>query len=62
MKYEFPSPSTRPPFPCVVVEFQENLLKTMMQIEDTFFSMAEHSKRNCLIICDRGTMDASACE
>jgi len=41
-------------------KFQENLLKTMMQIENSFFELAEASERNCLIICDRGTMDASA--
>lgn len=42
------------------IEFQENLLRTMIQIENTFFSLAEASDRNCLVICDRGTMDASA--
>ncbi|KAF7288042.1 TRPL translocation defect 14 [Rhynchophorus ferrugineus] len=42
------------------VIFQENLLKTMLQIEDTFFELARTSRRNCLIICDRGAMDASA--
>ncbi|XP_023331703.1 TRPL translocation defect protein 14 isoform X2 [Eurytemora carolleeae] len=41
-------------------EFQENLLRTMIQIENSFFALAEASERNCLIICDRGTMDASA--
>ncbi|MPC75163.1 TRPL translocation defect protein 14 [Portunus trituberculatus] len=34
----------------------------MMQIENTFFSLAETCSKNCLVICDRGTMDASACE
>ncbi|XP_045123588.1 TRPL translocation defect protein 14-like [Portunus trituberculatus] len=42
------------------VIFQENLLKSMMQIENTFFSLAETCSKNCLVICDRGTMDASA--
>ncbi len=33
----------------------------MMQIEKTFFELAEACKdRNVLVICDRGTMDASA--
>lgn len=32
----------------------------MMQIENTFFSVAEGLDRDVLIICDRGTMDASA--
>jgi len=42
------------------VEFQENLLRTMLQIENSFFALAEASDRNCLVICDRGSMDASA--
>lgn len=41
-------------------KFQENLLKTMIQIENTFFALGESCTRNCLIICDRGAMDASA--
>merc|ERR1712210_323356 len=41
-------------------EFQENLLRAMIQIENSFFALAEASERNCLVICDRGTMDASA--
>ena len=32
----------------------------MIQIENSFFALAEASERNCLIICDHGTMDASA--
>eukprot|EP00088_Acartia_fossae_P010047 TRINITY_DN14932_c0_g1_i1.p1 TRINITY_DN14932_c0_g1~~TRINITY_DN14932_c0_g1_i1.p1 ORF type:complete len:429 (-),score=89.87 TRINITY_DN14932_c0_g1_i1:107-1393(-) len=43
-----------------VAIFQENLLKTMFQIEDTFFELAETCSRNCLVICDRGAMDCSA--
>ena len=31
----------------------------MIQIENSFFALAEASERNCLVICDRGTMDAS---
>ncbi|PSN37645.1 hypothetical protein C0J52_24500 [Blattella germanica] len=42
--------------------FQENLLKTMLQIENTFFALGESCSRDCLIICDRGAMDASACK
>ncbi|XP_041977315.1 TRPL translocation defect protein 14 isoform X2 [Aricia agestis] len=42
------------------VKFQENLLKTMIQIENTFFELGRTCQRNCLIICDRGAMDASA--
>lgn len=41
-------------------KFQENLLRTMIQIENTFFELGESCQRNCLIICDRGAMDASA--
>jgi len=43
-----------------VFQFQENLLKTMIQIENTFFELAKSSQRNCLVICDRGAMDPSA--
>lgn len=42
-------------------EFQENLLKTLMQIETVYFQLAANMpQKNCLIICDRGTMDPSA--
>lgn len=41
-------------------KFQENLIKTMIQIENTYFELGQVCKRNCLIICDRGVMDASA--
>ena len=42
-------------------KFQENLLLSMMRVEDTFFDLAEACQdRNVLVICDRGTMDASA--
>merc|ERR1712013_750232 len=34
------------------IEFQENLLRTMIQIENSFFALAEASERNCLVICD----------
>ncbi|KAL1132351.1 hypothetical protein AAG570_010307 [Ranatra chinensis] len=40
--------------------FQENLLRTMLQIENTFFELGDSCSRDCLIICDRGAMDASA--
>jgi len=43
-----------------VYNFQLNLIKTMMSVEDTFFQLAESSSYNCLVICDRGVMDASA--
>ena len=41
--------------------FQENLLRTMMAIENTYFDLAQSCQKNCLVICDRGLMDASAC-
>jgi len=40
--------------------FQQNLIKTMMQIEQTYFDLAEMSNTNALVICDRGVMDPSA--
>nr|XP_032513456.1 TRPL translocation defect protein 14 [Danaus plexippus plexippus] len=48
--------------PDEAMKFQENLLKTMIQIENTFFELGRTCQRNCLIICDRGAMDASACK
>lgn len=42
--------------------FQFNLLKTILQLEKTYEDLAQFSKQNCIILCDRGTMDASACE
>lgn len=44
------------------LKFQENLLRTMIQIENTYFELGKSSQKNCLIICDRGVMDASACK
>ena len=32
----------------------------MIQIENSFFDLANSTERNCLVICDRGAMDASA--
>ena len=32
----------------------------MLQLEDTYFSLARTQARNCLVICDRGAMDCSA--
>lgn len=33
----------------------------MLQIENTFFELGESCSQDCLIICDRGAMDAAAC-
>ena len=43
------------------MDFQRNILKTILQLETTFFEMAEGDKKNVLVVCDRGTMDPSAC-
>lgn len=43
-----------------VEEFQEDLLLCMIQTEETFFRLAKRCEQNCLVICDRGTMDARA--
>ncbi len=32
----------------------------MLALENTYFSMASKSGLNCLVICDRGSMDAAA--
>ncbi|XP_022238480.1 TRPL translocation defect protein 14-like [Limulus polyphemus] len=42
------------------IRFQHDLLRVMMALEECYFSLAESCKQNCLVICDRGTMDASA--
>lgn len=34
----------------------------MIQIENTYFELGKTCTRDCLIICDRGAMDASACK
>ena len=43
----------------MIIDFQYNLIKTMLTLEDTYFSMAEKwnssgGQQNCLVICDRG--------
>lgn len=43
-----------------VFTFQQNLLKTLLQLEQTFFDMAATSKRDTLVISDRGAMDPSS--
>ena len=42
----------------------ENFVKTIVQLENTFFDYAEAdaTNRNILIVCDRGAMDPSACK
>ena len=41
-------------------KFQENLVKVMISMERAFFTLASSCKQNCIVICDRGIMDASA--
>lgn len=43
-----------------VYTFQENLVRTMLQLEQTFFDLAATCQRNTLVICDRGAMDPSS--
>lgn len=46
-------------------QFQENLLKTLLQIEDTINEAVKYyhneKNQNCIIIYDRGAMDPVAC-
>ena len=43
-----------------VYRFNENILKLIIQVENTYFEMASKSSENCLIIGDGGTMDIKA--
>ncbi|XP_076452635.1 TRPL translocation defect protein 14-like [Babylonia areolata] len=40
--------------------FQENIIRTMMQVENTFHDLAKDRCQNVMLICDRGIMDGSA--
>ncbi len=48
------------------ITFQENLLKTLLQIEDTINETAKYyvneKHQNVLVIYDRGAMDPVACK
>ncbi len=48
--------------PIQAQDFNRNILKTILQLETTFFEMAAEDKRNVIIVCDRGTYDPSACK
>ncbi len=48
--------------PIQAQDFNRNILKTILQLETTFFEMASEDKRNVIIVCDRGTYDPSACK
>lgn len=39
--------------------FQQNIIKTMMRVENTFHDLAASRKKDVLLICDRGVMDGS---
>lgn len=41
--------------------FQNSILVTLLEMEKVFFQLAEHDAVNVLVVCDRGTMDPSAC-
>ena len=42
--------------------FQENLIRTLLQLEQTFFDLAATSKRDTIVISDRGAMDPASCK
>lgn len=43
-----------------VYTFQENLIRTLLQLEQTFFDLAATSKRDTIVISDRGAMDPAS--
>ncbi|DAZ93558.1 TPA: hypothetical protein N0F65_006546 [Lagenidium giganteum] len=43
-----------------ILNFQWQILKLQMSLEDSFYSLAQDSGKPCVILCDRGTMDGSA--
>lgn len=46
----------------LVYTFQENLIRTLLQLEQTFFDLAATCKRDTIVISDRGAMDPSSCK
>src|SRR4051812_30728306 len=52
--------SPRGQTPALALRFQENLLRLMMATEDAFVDLARSAGRPAVVVCDRGTMDASA--
>jgi hypothetical protein len=42
------------------VKFQINIMRTQMNLEDTFIDVALNSEMKTVILCDRGVMDGSA--
>lgn len=48
----------------LVYRFQTDLLKTMLALEQVYINLGQEAVKrgeNCVIIHDRGAMDASAC-
>jgi hypothetical protein len=43
-----------------ILNFQWQILKLQMSLEDSFYSLAQDSGKPCVILCDRGAMDGSA--
>ncbi len=41
-------------------QFQLELLKSQLKLEDSFIELANNSETPTLVVCDRGTMDSSA--
>jgi hypothetical protein len=42
------------------VVFQKNLMRIMVELEDSFFDLAKQCGKNAVVLCDRGAMDAKA--
>lgn len=42
------------------VQFQINLMKMQMTLEDVFLEIALHGDSKAILICDRGVMDGQA--
>jgi predicted ATPase len=40
--------------------FQRSILTTQLELEKTFFQLADHDVGSVLVVCDRGTMDPAA--
>lgn len=43
-----------------ILNFQWQILKLQMTMEDSFYSLAKDSGKPCVLLCDRGAMDGSA--
>ncbi len=46
-------------------QFQQDVLQTILQLESVYENLAHYEAsegRNCVVLCDRGAMDASACK